>query len=224
MEEANENQFNSNGETNSVPEKRMSVWKIVGITLLVVFIIILLVAGYAYYFIINPSFVSKPVVEKPALGNLNPAINKPVNNVTNNTQNPDNRNNQNESNEVIVKPEHILYLLNEIGAYKLHSTFNGEVPAIEFILEDTNTDYYFTVENNNIVNKNGLIKYDLILEADQQTIIEIYAATDTKQAIMEHYNSGKMEVEMVADTQTLALKGYSGLAQYFGITGMSILW
>jgi hypothetical protein len=207
MEEVSENQFNS-ADGNNAPEEKRNWWKIIGIAFLIFFILILLTIAYAYYFIINPSFVSKPVVEKPLIGNLNQAT---INNTA-----------QNVSQEVVVKPEHILYLLNEIGAYKLHSTFNGEVPAIEFVVKDKDSKYYFTVENNNIVNKNGLIKYDLILEADQQTIIEIYAAEDTKQAIMEHYNSGKLEVEMVADTQTLALKGYSSLAQYFGITGMSI--
>jgi hypothetical protein len=188
---------------NNIP-KKISLWKIMGLVILAIFFLILVMATYAYFFIINPSFVSKPIIQKPVFENITSAT-------VNNTQ------------EVVIKPEHILYLLNEIGAYKLHNTFNGEVPAIEFIVSDKNVKYYFEVKNNKIISMDGLSQYDLILKANQLTIIEIYDNDETKQSIMNHYNSGELEVEMVADTQTLALKGYSSLAEYFGISGMSIL-
>jgi hypothetical protein len=191
-------------QQNQEPEKKTNIWKILFIGLTVFILVILVIACYVYFFIINPAFVSKPLVEKPIMSNIT------LNATTNQTQ------------QLVVLPEHILFLLNEIGAYKLHSTLDGEAPGLKFIIKDMNKEYYFQVIDNNLINIDSLPQYDLIIKSDQQTIVGVYQSENTQASIMNSYSSGQLELEVIADTYTLALKGYSSLGTYFGISGFSI--
>jgi hypothetical protein len=182
---------------------KKSIGKIILIILLCFVLLSILVCAFLYYYLfIVPTLIEKPVIEKPEL----------VENNTNSTQN----------NTIIIEdnfgPEHIIFLLNEMGAYKLQSTRSGEIPKIKFIISDVNKDYYLGVIENKIVEINES-NPDIIIRAKKNIIISVYNSNNTKDKIIDSYNKGLISIEILADTSTLLSKGYSSLYLDFGMTG-----
>ncbi len=153
----------------------------------VVFIIIILgvlFIGYFYFFQISPSFVDKPILEKPII------------------------------EEQELKTEHIIYLLNELNAYKLHNDpFTKEPPVIKIIV--SNENYFFTVEDNEIKESLEDNNPDIVLTTTKEKIFELMESSEN--ALTED-----MEIEILSDEKTLALKGYKIIYDEFSknqITG-----
>lgn len=155
-----------------------------------VFLILVLIAGCFYLFVLSPSFVEKPYVEKIAL----------------------NVNNASTKEEVITK-EHIRYLANEIGAYKLHDDpLSKTAPEFEFVVEDFNRTYTLKTTDNNVDARAGVAsKPDLRITGKQETIILAFKAENEKEAVRNFVRSNKFKLEMLKDETTLALKGYKSI-------------
>jgi hypothetical protein len=173
------------------------------IVVLVLLLTVVLTIGYIYYFVINPIFIHKPNIEKTAITNSS-------------------NNSLDNSSVQTIGAENLIYLLNEIEAYKLHSSPSGEKPLINFIIIDTNRVYSFTVEDNNIISQEFSDNPDVVMRVKEAVIIDVYQAQNTKEKIMKGYNEGSFEIELKKDLPTLAMKGYNSVASYFGITGFSI--
>ena len=157
----------------------------------VISIILVVVAfGGAYYFVIAPNMISKPFIEKPTL--------------------PEDGLSRIKSGEQIIGAEHINYLINEIGAYKLRKKFGTKnYPIMEFLLTDINVRYYSYVKDNMPVTKKGNAKdEDIIIKGSQEVAFNVLGSDDTSIAVKEAKDKGDIEVEIVSDMKTLAVKGY----------------
>ncbi len=197
-------------EAFRVATTRWKPWKIV---LLIIGVIILILLIASAWFIFSPNLISKPIIEKPYL----PPIN--TNTVNQNLSIPDG----DVQPTTQIKAEHIIYLLNEIEAYKLHNSISGDIPRINFLIKDMNKEFSFTVTDNKIGEIDLITNLDIRISANQDTVYAVYGAEDTKSIILSSYNSKNIEVDLLADMSTLALKGYNSMASYFGISAFSIL-
>ena len=111
-----------------------------------------------------------------------------------------------------ITSEHIIYLLNEMDAYKLHEDpLSKELPIIEVkILEES---YLYTVKDNQIT-ETAKNDPDITLTTTKEKIIELFH--DNKKI------SECVSLESYADEKTLALKGYKIIYDNFSgneITG-----
>lgn len=152
----------------------------------VFFIIILLGAGYSYFFVVSPSFVKKPALEKPALAT-----------------------DIEEGHPAIFGQEHVVYLLNELDAYMLHNDpITGEPAKIEVAAEEA--IYSFEIIGNRIVeNYEGIP--DIRIVAKKAALIHIFMSDDQRKAILDGFSSGSLAIEIISDEKTLALKGYKAI-------------
>lgn len=167
--------------------------------LFILSVLIILGLGYFYFFMISPAFVVAPHIEKPS-GVI--------------------------SEE--VTSDELIYLLNEIGAYKLHNNpLGGEYPVIEVLVEDSVQDFYFQVTDNEIIEIPESHAPDIKLALDRKIISDIIDSPDSLQQILKHFSSGKITITPLQDEKVLALKGYKCIYDQFssvaGITGNIIL-
>ncbi|MBD3204070.1 hypothetical protein GF327_07265 [Candidatus Woesearchaeota archaeon] len=148
-----------------------------------ILLVILFPSVYIYFTVISPSFlVKKPVIEKPAL-----------------TQ---------EINE-----QTIVYIANEIGSYKLHKDpISGEIPEIEFFIEDTKETYsILIIDNKPQVEKKEAIQPDIRMIGKEHIILQILNSENVEKEIVTNANEGKIRVEVLNDQKILALKGYKSI-------------
>lgn len=184
----------------------MSTGKLIFIIFACLFLFFLALGGIAsaaYFYFIAPLNVQAPMLEKPEIQQPSPV--------------------QNEQDSEIISPVHLIYLLNEIGAYNLHNSPTGDAPRINFIISDLNKEYSFSVVNNRLINISQVSNPDIKIESNRAEIIEIYGSNNTRKTIMDCYNGGRIKVDAVADIASLTLKGYLSLYSYFGITGAVIM-
>jgi hypothetical protein len=146
------------------------------------FIILLLALGYFYFFELSPTFVNKPQMEKP--DNLAETIN--------------------------IDFTHISYILNELGAYKLHEDpFTGEKPVIELQVEDTGQEFFVQIDDEKF-SEIGAGKADIKISAKKETILGLFAGSIDK-GVVSAVAEGSMKLEVISDEKTLALKGYKSI-------------
>ncbi|HZX44967.1 MAG TPA: hypothetical protein VFF28_04760 [Candidatus Nanoarchaeia archaeon] len=156
---------------------------------IVALVIVVIVFGGAYYFIIAPNLVSKPSIEKPAFS--------------------ENAIEEMSEGKQAISPEHINYLVNELDGYKLKNTWGDKLPIIEFLFTDTNVRYYSYVKDHVPITKEGNAKgNDILIKGSQQVAYEIIESGNIPQATKQAVDSGKLSVELVSDMKTLATKGY----------------
>jgi len=170
------------------------------------FFLCLLLFGsmYAYFFVISPVFVQKPILEKTPLNINAPALSSLPSPV----------------NQTLIKSGHIIFLLNEIGAYKLHPSLTGENPQINVDVDGRG--YSFSVINNGIIDVQNNLNPDIKIISNESSLIMIYQSNNTKNAVLTEYNNGSIKIVPIAEMSVLALKGYKSLYDYFGITGSVI--
>jgi hypothetical protein len=149
--------------------------------------------GGAYFLVVAPNLVSKPLIEKPSLSN--------------------NTISKIQAKQPVINSSHINYLINEVGAYKLHKQFGTEnYPIIEFVITDVNQIYYAYVKDNKPVTKKGNAKNeDIIIRGNQEIIFEILSSDNLPKAVKQANNNNEIEVELISDMKTLAAKGYLSL-------------
>ena len=138
-------------------------------------------ASYLYFFIISPTFVAKPFLEKPTLA----------------------------ENEEIGE-DHINWVVNELGGYKLHPSPLGGDPVIELVIEG-NT-FTVTTSGNNVLSSLGTPSDpDIRITANREAFERILSADDAQEEIIDLFMEGAVGFEMIKDEATLALKGYKGI-------------
>ena len=152
--------------------------------------LVVVVFGGAYYFVIAPNLVSKPFIENPSL--------------------PDDVLTRIRAGEQVIFSDHINYIINEIGAYKLKKPFREDnYPIMEFVLTDIGVRYYSYVKDHVPFTKEGNAKNeDIVIKSSQETAYNMLKSENTRAAVKEANNNGDLEVEMTADMKLLAAKGY----------------
>lgn len=145
------------------------------IIVLATVVVILASLSYFYFFIISP-IIPKPELTKPSLA---------------------------EGQE--ISSEHIEWVVNELGGYKLQPT-----AEIELVVNGQS----FSVKT-----KDGKVTStqetptdpDVRITADRESFVRILSAEDANTEIIKLYNEGLISVEVLKDEATLALKGYKGI-------------
>ena len=164
-------------------------------------ILILLIISIAtfYFTVISPAFVSKPDIEKPSLE----GIFNPDGSIKEGAQ---------------VTGEYIRYLVNELGAYKLHNPpFKDEVPEIVYVVSDDGEVFDVKIINNNPeVIEGDSDTADLKLTSSKEVVFRLIASEDVRGSALNSYEEGEIEIEATNDLTTLGLKGYK--AVYDSIT------
>ena len=160
----------------------------------VIALIAALAGGYFYFFVLSPTFIEKPYMEKPSLYVENAS-----------------------TREEVIKEEHIRYLVNEMGGYRLHNDPISKTPAeFEFFVNDFNKTYAIrTSENNILVWVGALENPDGRVYTKQETVIRIFLSSNFKKELVRYVKEGKIRAELIADETTLALKGYKTVYDEF---------
>lgn len=149
---------------------------------------VILIIGYFYFFQISPTFVEQPVLERPADLQQREAVSQ----------------------------EHIIYLLNMAGAYKLHNIpFSGEAPLIEVYIHDTKDRYFFEVEDNKIIQAENTESPDIKLIISGEALLDLYRSASPIHEVQNLYSAGKFEIQTLKEEKVLALKGYKAIYDTF---------
>lgn len=181
-------------------------WKKVAvISIVTLFIIFILIAGAMLYFLFY-DIPDKPFVSKPNTSLLNPTI-------------QDSKSAQGQIS-YNIEPDYLTYILNELGAYKLHDTpISKEQPFIGFVVDDTN--FVSSIDDNEIKTIESQIgTVDLIFYTTAEEVIKSIDSENIGESFKESINSGSSSFEVISDKQTLFLKGY--LELYKTLTGEEI--
>jgi hypothetical protein len=141
---------------------------------------------YMYFFVFNPVFVEKPYIEKPVIE---------------------------EPEEFEVNDEHLEYLTNEVGGYKLHSTpVSKEKPVIEFFITNFQDTYTLTVEDHNVTAVEGsAVNPDIRITGSKEVFRQLLVSEDIAAELNRLVRWKKIEFEILTDESTLAMKGYKAL-------------
>ena len=117
-----------------------------------------------------------------------------------------------------ITEQHISYILNELGAYKLKS-YLGNTPKIEVVVDEEKFNSEIT--NGVIKTKRGEIENEgITITTAKDEVIESVKSLDTKNYIKQSIASGKTSIELKASYSILFAKGY--LTLYKEITGKSL--
>lgn len=173
-------------------DKSKEKWhKITGYIMAIISILLVAVVfGGAYYFVIAPNLISKPFIEKPIL--------------------PEDGLVKIQAGEQVIDSDHINYIINEVGAYKLKKPFGTKnYPIMEFVLTDINQIYYGYVNNHKPTTKKGNAKNeDIIIKGTQETIFNILKSINIQNAVKVANDKGDITIDLIADMKILAAKGY----------------
>jgi uncharacterized protein YxeA len=117
----------------------------------------------------------------------------------------------------IIQEVHVEYIANEMGAYKLHSS-SSEAAVIVFEMTDIDKEIAFVKDDDDAYATEDIPEnYDLVIKSTQLIVAEIIGSEEVSDAIVENVQTGEIEVEIISDETTLALKGF--LAVYEEIMG-----
>jgi hypothetical protein len=155
-------------------------------TLLLMLILIVILCGGLFYYVFSPISVNKPILEKPLIIDAQEKINS----------------------------SHVEYLFNEIGFFNLHNKpLSSDKPQIEVLVGEKY--YAVSVENNRVNAVEGRISNpDLRVKMAREDLVLILQSDNLQEIIAGLAKSNKIQVEPVADMETLALKGYKSLLDY----------
>ena len=167
----------------------MKFWKTFGIVIVVIFLL-----GTGFYFTkINDIFATKPDIEKPEI------------NIDFIEQNPGMQ---------VIEEEHLAYLANKLGSYKLHEG-SGEDAVIVFEMTDTGVSFALIKDGETYVTENIPEVIDIIIRGEQIVIARLIESRDLISALMREIEAGNIEIEIISDESTLALKGYLAIYENF---------
>jgi hypothetical protein len=186
---------------------------IIALTGLIAFIAL----GIILYFIfISPAFVEKPFVAQPALLSQQVEAGTAV-------QAPG----LSEIPELVsaavqlVGAEHIRYVLNELGAYKLHANpFTGDLPEIEIYVRDLQKTFTAIIDDNEVMVAEAVSQSpDARVEVMQDAFVSLSTAEGEQefqkraaQLLSEREQRGYKGMLLTSE-QDLVLKGYVALYQ-----------
>ncbi len=146
------------------------------------------VLAYVYFFIISPTFTSKPALSKPALaevpvaGNVNWAVN-----------------------------ELSAYKLHA-------DPISGEPAVMEIVITDASRTFTSTTTDGVPVTTEGAASNpDIRLRLNSADFARLYNSADPAAEAAALYHEGKAQVELLKDTAALAAKGYKAIYDEMGI-------
>ncbi len=145
---------------------------------------VIIVFAFLYFFVVTSTFAMKPSLAKPALASPSDIGSGQVN-----------------------------WLLNEVGAYKLHPfLLFGDPPVIESVITDQNRKFTTTVIDNYPTTVDGAaINPDMRFSMTGANFMTLYAAPDVVAKAQEMRNAGLIKVEVLKDEFTMAVKGYKSI-------------
>jgi hypothetical protein len=145
---------------------------------------ILIFLAFLYFFVVSPTFVMKPNLTKIALASPSD-----------------------------IGSEHVNWMLNEVGAYKLHSyLLFGEPPVIESVITDQNRKFTTTIIDNYPTTVGGAANNpDIRFSMNSAGFMTLYAAPDVLVKAQEMRRSGLIKVEILKDDFTMTMKGYKAI-------------
>ncbi len=157
------------------------LWWILGVILVIILIV------FAFYFTkINNIFADKKNLEKPEV-DIDFLMSNPG------TQ--------------VIFEEHIDYVTNELGAYKLHS-YNDEDAVIVFEMTDINKKIALIKNGGSHATEEIPQEYDLLIKGEQIVVAQLVESENLNEELANKVNSGEISVQLISDMGTLGLKGF----------------
>ncbi|MBI2578252.1 MAG: hypothetical protein HYW26_00925 [Candidatus Aenigmarchaeota archaeon] len=143
---------------------------------------LILVIIFLYFFVMYPAFVAKPSVDRFPLAAASD-----------------------------IDSEHINWLINEAGGYKLHPDwyFFGERPEIETVITDQGRRFTTTIINGYPVTVEAPAKNpDIRFRISSGDFLLLYASPDILKTAQAMRNEGTLRVDLLKSEFALTVKGY----------------
>jgi hypothetical protein len=124
--------------------------------------------------------------------------------------NPEGSTTQVSIDEIEITPEFISYLLNEVGAWKLHKNpLTFEKPVINFKIdgEEFSSEISREIKSKRGLNENA----DLQFNGNKRDVIEALMNENPEAVFKNSLTNGKTQVEIFASQPELLAKGYLSL-------------
>lgn len=176
------------------------------------FVAFLVLGILLYFIVVEPAFVEKPVLERPApvsqsvtrgsrvagLGDQQALLTQAV---------------------PVIGAQHLTYVLTELGAYKLHENpFTGDPPEMEILVRDLQQTFAAIVENNAVSVRKGIAQSpDMRVEATQDDITLLSTASNNREfqnraaQLLREREQRKLTGTLLTSKQDLVFKGYLAL-------------
>jgi len=156
------------------------------VVILIIILFLTLTGSAVYFFFFSPFFISKPAIGKPLIT-------------------------YDENGRPIIKEEHIAFLVNELGGYKLHDDpISNEHPELEVTVDGVK--YTTTIVNNHPDVRLGQASNpDAGLVISSKTLASLVESNNLEEDIANSYEAGEIQGQVLTDTDTLVLKGYTAL-------------
>ncbi|MBI4018013.1 MAG: hypothetical protein HY368_00175 [Candidatus Aenigmarchaeota archaeon] len=148
-------------------------------------IILAALALFLYFFVLYPAFVLKPLMGRPDLGSPSG-----------------------------ISSEHVNWLMNEAGAYKLHPRFYffGDPPVIETVITDQNRGFTTTVLNNVPTTSAGFAQNpDVRFFISSNDFYELYKSPDFLGTALRMQSDGRLKIDLFKNEAILRTKGYGAI-------------
>lgn len=115
-----------------------------------------------------------------------------------------------------VTTEHVNWIVNELGAYRLHASPLEEKPEIEINIFDIDEFFTVIIENNIPKTYPGRAENpDIRIITKTVYIEELLEADDLVNKVVSSYKKGKIKVEILKADEILISKGYKVLYDEF---------
>jgi hypothetical protein len=188
-----EEEINPEQKAQKLRIKKKARRKLIITIVSAIIILLILTTAFAYFFYISPVFIRKPVIEKPQLNAESPAI----------------------------MSDHVTYIVNELGGYKLHGGPLGGVAQMELFLSDINKYFTITVEKHKVYTVGGEAPNpDVRFSAKEKVFLDLFNAENMIEETKKLVELEIVEVDPLLDETVLAMKGYKAI--YDNLSGKTI--
>jgi len=110
----------------------------------------------------------------------------------------------------IINTERVEYLLQEGGAYKLHS-FLGDSAKIVIWITNTGQKFTATVDSDLVIEEKNSESYDILISLEDNIFNEIYQNNETNKEIKRQISRKRLNIEKNSNPFKLAIKGFQGM-------------
>jgi hypothetical protein len=112
-----------------------------------------------------------------------------------------------------IAADNVNWLVNELGAYKLHaSPLTGETPQMEILITDTGKKFsVITTNNMPSATESAAPTPDIRIKVDKANFAELYNSADILTKAIAMQKEGKVQIELLKGMDVLAVKGYQAI-------------
>jgi hypothetical protein len=196
------------------------------------FVALLALGILTYFIVIEPAFVAKPAVEQPSI------VSESVSRTAQTNGLPGTAPGLLTRAVPLVDTKHLVYVLTELGAYKLHENpLTGDIPEMEIYLKDIQQTFTVTVDENNVHVRDGIAESpDVRIDANQNAVVALATANNPfvfktwAAQLLREYEQRGYTATLLTSEKDLLLKGYLALYEQnqeaiedAGITGGAIV-